>query len=227
MLPRCLPPDPFRPENYFRIIANSPQPLTRIRDLWLEELQPRFHNQWRQICEEVRTQGGPRFDIGATKLPWIEVIIRLGLYHRNTIKIQKLFRYALARRRVRRASLQQDSIRRRLLQVLGRQAPLPLRVTGPAVIKIQQAIRGFIARCRYREARWWIRQKRRKQRRQRRREAAETIQHFIRPRLRPFYIMQVLEERIAQGEAARLQLQRFRERKLRFSLLRMVRYARR
>lgn len=223
MLPRRLPPDPFRPENYFRIIANSPRPLTRELDLWLEELQPRFHNRWRQICEEVRTQGGPRFDIGATKLPRIEVVIRFQLYRRETIKIQKLFRYALARRHVRRATLRKDSIRRRLLQVLGRRAPPPLRVTGPAVIKIQQAIRGFIARCRYRKARWWRRQERRQQKRQRRHDAAETIQHFIRLRLRPFYIMQVLEERIIQGEAARLQLQRFRERKLRFSLLRMVR----
>ena len=122
-----------------------------------------------------------------------------------------------------RASLQQDSIRRRLLQVLGRQAPLPLRVTGPAVIKIQQAIRGFIARCRYRKAQWRRRQERRQQKRQRRHKAAETIQLFIRPRLRSLYITQLLEERITQGEAARLQLQRFRKRKLRFSLLCMVR----
>ncbi len=115
--------------------------------------------------------------------PRIEVIIRWGLYHRETITIQKLFRYALARRRVRCTSLQQDSIHR-LLQVLGRRAPLPLQVTGPAVIKIQQAIRGFITQCRYRKAQWWRRQERRKQKRQRRHEAAKTIQLFIRPRLR-------------------------------------------
>ncbi len=155
--------------------------------------------------------------------PRIEVIIRWGIYHRETITIQKLFRCALARHRVRRASLQQDSIRRRLLQVLGRRAPLPLRVTGPAVIKIQQAIRGFIARCRYWKAQWWRQQEICKQKHQRRKKAAETIQLFIRPRLRSLYITQILEERIAQGEAARIQLQRFRERKLRLSLLCMVR----
>jgi hypothetical protein len=169
-----------------------------------------IHNPW-----DMRGRSPPD--------PRIEVIIRWGLYHHETITIQNLFRYALARRRVRRASLQQDSIRRWLLQVLGRQAPLPLRVTGPAVIKIQQAIRGFIARCRYRKAQWWRRQERHKQKSQRRHEAAKTIQLFIRPRLHSLHITQLLEERIAQGGAARLQLQRFRERKLRFSLLCMVR----
>ena len=148
--------------------------------------------------------------------PRIEFIVRHWLYDRETITIQKLFRCTLARRCVRRASLQQDSIRHRLLQVLGRRAPLPLRVTGPAVIKIQQAIRGFIARCRYRKAQWWRRQEIREQKHRRRKKAAETIQLFIRPRLRSLYITQILEERIAQGEAARIQLQRFRERKLRF-----------
>ncbi len=123
---------------------------------------------------------------------------------------------------IRRRLLQQDSIRRRLLQVLGRRDPLPLRVTGPAVIKIQQAIRGFIAPCRYRKAQWWRRQEQHQQKCQRRHESAKTIQLFIRPRLCSLYITQLLEERIVQGEAARLQLQRFRERKLRFSLLCMV-----
>jgi hypothetical protein len=148
--------------------------------------------------------------------PRIEAIIRHRLYHRKTITIQKLFRYALARCRVRRASLQQESIRRRLLQVLGRRAPLPLRVTGPAVIKIQQAIRGFIARCRYRKAQWWRRQEIWEQKHRRRKKATETIQLFIHPRLCSLYITQILEERIAQGEAARIQLQHFRKRKLRF-----------
>jgi len=222
-------PRPYQPENYFRIIANSPRPLTRVRDGWLEELMPRFPTQWAQICEEVRIQGGPRFDIGASELPRIEVIIRFRLYYRETITIQKLFRYAIARRRVRRATLRQDPIQRRILQVLGRRLPPPLQVTGPAVIKIQQAIRGFIARRRYLaarrrywEARWWRWYKRRQQKRQRKSEAAKTIQHFIRTRLRTFYITQILEERIEQGEAARLQLQRFREGQLRRSLLRKL-----
>ncbi len=155
--------------------------------------------------------------------PRIEVIIRWGLYHCETITIQKLFHCVLARRRVHRASLQQDSIWRQLLQVLGRQAPLPCQVMGPAVIKIQQAIRGFIARCRYRKAQWWRRQEICKQKHQRRHKAAKTIQLFIRPRLRSLYIKQISEDCIAQGGAARIQLQRFRERKLRFSLLCMVR----
>ncbi len=108
---------PFRAEDVLTHIANCARPLTEDLAVWLEDLSERYPYQWAEILAQVRRKGGQ--SLNPAPIPWVEVVLKLGLGWSLWVKVQRIARGWLARRRLRRLRLRQWQVQCRLYNVVG------------------------------------------------------------------------------------------------------------
>jgi hypothetical protein len=108
---------PFRAEDVLTHIANCARPLTEDLAVWLEDLSEKYPHEWAEILAQVRRKGGP--SLNPAPIPWVEVVLKLGLGWSLSVKVQRIARGWLARRQLRRLRLWQWQVQRRLHNVVG------------------------------------------------------------------------------------------------------------
>ena len=96
---------PFRAKDVLTRIANCARPLTEDFAVWLEDLSERYPAEWAQVLTQDRRQGGT--SLNPVPIPWVEVVLKLGLGWNLWVKVQRIARGWLARRQLRRLRLWQ------------------------------------------------------------------------------------------------------------------------
>ncbi len=107
----------FRAADILTHIANFARPFSEDLVVWLEILSDRYPYEWAQVLHQVRRQGGP--SLNPAPIPRIEVVLKLGFFGCLWVKVQWIAWGWLARRQLRRLSLRQWQVQRRLHDVLG------------------------------------------------------------------------------------------------------------
>ena len=91
-------PAPFRAADILSHLANCARPLPMVLAVWLEDLSERYPLEWWHALRRVREQGGP--SLNPEPVPWVEVVLKLGLGWNLWIKVQRIVWGWLARRQL-------------------------------------------------------------------------------------------------------------------------------
>ena len=112
---------PFRAVNILTHITNCLRPLNKRDAVWLEDISGRYLAEWERILTQVRWRGGSF--LNPAQIPWIEVVLKLGLWWSLWVQVQQIAWGWLARRQLRRLRLRQWQVQCRLEEFLGHNPP--------------------------------------------------------------------------------------------------------
>ena len=108
---------PYRAADVLRHIANCARPLPEVLAVWCKDLSERYPNDWWHELRKVREQGGP--SLNPEPIPWVEVVLKLGLGRSLWVKVQRIARGWLARRQLQRLRHRQRQTQRGRTSSLG------------------------------------------------------------------------------------------------------------